>query len=450
MPTPPKPSWAVVGGGALGLACAKRLAERGHRVTVYEAGRRLGGLAAAWSLDLDDGYTLTWDRHYHVTLLSDAYTRGLLDDLGLDGDMQWVTTHSGLFDGRRLAPLTTSLDFLRLPGLGLVGKARLAATISRGARITDWQPLEHIPVEDWLRAKSGNRVFENLWRPLLRAKLGEAYTQTSAAFIWATIQRLYAARRSGLKVERFGYLPGGYDRFFHTLAQHLTAQGVTLHTDAPVQRVARSGDGFTIQQGKNEYDADRVLFTTPPALTARIAADLTDAERDAMTALPYQGILCASVVLDAPLTHNYLTYLTDESLPFTAVIDMSALVHPDELGGRGLVYLPLYTTPDDERYQADDAALRERFLAALRRVYPALDERTVHAFRISRVPHVFPVPVLGYSKQLAPIALATPGLYALNSSHIVNGTLNVNDTLRTAEAFIAEHLDAPPRDASPA
>ena len=45
--------------------------------------------------------------------------------------------------------------------------------------------------------------------PLLRAKLGDAYQAASAAFIWATIQRLYAARRSGLKKEMFGYVPGG-------------------------------------------------------------------------------------------------------------------------------------------------------------------------------------------------------------------------------------------------
>ena len=34
---------------------------------------------------------------------------------------------------------------------------------------------------------------------LVGAKLGESYRETNAAFIWATIQRLYAARRTGLK-----------------------------------------------------------------------------------------------------------------------------------------------------------------------------------------------------------------------------------------------------------
>ena len=63
----------------------------------------------------------------------------------------------------------------------------------------------------------------------LRAKLGEAYRETSAAFIWATAQRLYAARRSGLKEEMFGYVPGGYARvlarFVEVLAAEQTPEG---------------------------------------------------------------------------------------------------------------------------------------------------------------------------------------------------------------------------------
>jgi hypothetical protein len=43
-----------------------------------------------------------------------------------------------------------------------------------------------------------------IWLPLLKSKLGDNYRITSASFIWATIARMYAARRSGLKREMFG------------------------------------------------------------------------------------------------------------------------------------------------------------------------------------------------------------------------------------------------------
>ncbi|MBD5656462.1 MAG: FAD-dependent oxidoreductase, partial [Candidatus Eremiobacteraeota bacterium] len=41
---------AIVGAGLLGMTLALRLAERGDAVTLFEAEREFGGLAAPWAL----------------------------------------------------------------------------------------------------------------------------------------------------------------------------------------------------------------------------------------------------------------------------------------------------------------------------------------------------------------------------------------------------------------
>ncbi len=197
--------FGVVGGGMLGLTLALRLAERGYKVTLLESADRLGGLADAWRLG-----DVTWDRHYHVTLLSDSHLRRLLADLGLDDQLRWTTTQTGFLVDGQLHPFSSSWDFLRFPPLGPVDKLRLGWTIWQAARCRDWRRLEQTPVGDWLARHSGRQTFERIWLPLLKAKLGDAWRRTSAAFIWATIQRMYAARSAGLKREMFGYLPGGY------------------------------------------------------------------------------------------------------------------------------------------------------------------------------------------------------------------------------------------------
>ena len=81
--------------------------------------------------------------------------------------------------------------------------------------------VENIFVADWLTRWSGKRVFQKIWLPLLKAKLGDNYKNTSAAFIWTTIQRMYAARKSGLKKEMFGYVTGGYEKINYGFADHL-------------------------------------------------------------------------------------------------------------------------------------------------------------------------------------------------------------------------------------
>ncbi len=181
---------------------------------------------------------LRWDRHYHVTLLSDAHTRAFCDWAGLGDDaFRWVKTRTGFFDGETVHDLTSGLDFLKLPALPLSAKMRLATTILYASRVKDGDRLEGVPVRDWLVKLGGVPLFEKLWRPLLQAKLGEAWKESSAAFIWATIQRLYAARRSGIKEEMFGHPAGGYAAVMDGAAAELEKLGVELRTGVAVERI---------------------------------------------------------------------------------------------------------------------------------------------------------------------------------------------------------------------
>ena len=88
-------------------------------------------------------------------------------------------------------------------------------------------------------------------------------------------------------------------------------------------------------------------------------------ERAAHTAIPYQGVVCVSLLLRRKLSDFYVTNIIDRSIPFTGVIEMSALVDPVEFGNRALVYLPKYVAPDDPMFDRDDASIVEEFFAAL-------------------------------------------------------------------------------------
>jgi protoporphyrinogen oxidase len=430
---PESPHFGIVGGGLLGLTLALRLAQQGRRVTLLEGADQLGGLADAWQLG-----DVTWDRHYHVTLLSDNHLRGLLNELGLDDQMRWVTTRTGFYVDGRLHSFSSIGDFLLFPPLGLFDKVRLAWTIWYASKVRDWQRLEAIPVADWLRTHSGRTTFLRIWLPLLKAKLGDAWQRTSAAFIWATIQRLYAARRSGLKQEMFGYLPGGYGRMLNRFSERLNQLGVEIRTGCRVTSIERTDDGkLGVNTASGEHlEFDRVVVTTPAPVAARLCPQLTPREIERLASVEYLGIVCASLLLRRPLAGYYVTNITDEA-PFTGVIEMTSLVDPAELKGQHLVYLPKYVTSDDPTFAHSDDEIRTTFLAALARMYPGVSEADVAAFRVSRVRHVFALSALDYSLRVPPAETSIPGLFLVNSAQIVNGTLNVNETVRLAEASLA-------------
>ena len=227
---------AIIGSGFLGLTLALRLVEQGNQVTVYESASEIGGLASAWQLDDN----IVWDKHYHVTLLSDSFTRKIVEEIGLKDEFEWVETKTGFYTDGRLVSMSNTLEFLKFPPLDLISKFRLGGTIFYASRVKDWKALEKISVEDWLTRLSGKKTFEKIWKPLLKAKLGEAYKETSAAFIWATIQRLYAARNSGLKKEKFGYVRGGYARVLGRLSDVLVDKGVDIRLNSPVENIEKA------------------------------------------------------------------------------------------------------------------------------------------------------------------------------------------------------------------
>lgn len=426
--------YAIVGGGILGMTLALRLAQQGHSVTLFESAHQFGGLASAWRLG-----SLLWDRHYHVTLLSDTHIRSLLTELGLEQDMKWVETKTGFFTDGKLYSMSNTLEFLSFPALGLIDKLRLGFTIWYASKVKNWKKLEQIPVSTWLRKLSGDRTFEKIWLPLLRSKLGENYRIASASFIWAIIARMYAARRTGLKKEMFGYLPGGYARLLSRFVEVLAEHNVEIRVGHRVSQVSQRNGKVKLEftNGHVEY-FDQAVLTMASPIAAQVCQGLTQSEYDRHRDIEYQGIVCASLLLKKPLANYYVTNITDSWIPFTGVIEMSALVDKSEFEQRSLVYLPKYVSTNDPAFQMSDEQIKEEFIQTLVLMYPNFDRNDVLAFRVSRVRQVFAISTLNYSEKLPPMHTSLSGVHIINSAHIPNGTLNVNETVLLAERAAAE------------
>jgi protoporphyrinogen oxidase len=429
-------NWAIIGGGIMGMTLALRLAQKGHKVTIFESSSKPGGLASSMEMD-----GITWDRFYHVILMSDLHTRGIIKEIGLENEFRWVETKTGFYSGGKLYSMSNVLEFLKFPPIGLVGKFRLGLTIIAASLIKDWKRMERIPVEKWLCRWSGRNVFEKIWLPLLKAKLGNQYKETSASFIWTTIQRMYAARRSGLKKEMFGYVTGGYDRINTSFENKLRDLGVNFVLNARVTDVTGdSGGSVNVSSGAEIYSFDEVISTLSSDLSVKIAPSLTADIVSKHNEIKYLGIICPSILLKRPISAYYVTNITDTWPPFTGVIEMTALVDPREVGNRSLVYLPKYVEPENDLFGKTSPELRDYFLEPLFKMYPFLSDDDVLSFNVASARRVFALPSLQYSEKLPKIGTSIKGYYIINSAQIINGTLNVNETIQVAEKKLNELL----------
>lgn len=431
-------SWGIIGGGMMGMTLALRLAQRGDKVTIFESADKAGGLTSSWAMD-----GVVWDKYYHVILMSDLNTRKILKEIGLENDLNWVETKTGFYSDGKLYSMSNLVEFFKFPPINLIDKFRLGMTIFAASKIKDWERLEQIPVEKWLKKWSGKRVFEKIWLPLLKAKLGENYKNTSAAFIWATIQRMYAARKSGLKKEMFGYVSGGYEKINQRFASYLETIGVDFKYNIRIASVNKqiSGKVILTDTENTSYTFDNVISTLSSKESVKIAFQLSEKEKQQHAGIKYLGVICPSVLLTKQISPYYVTNITDSWPPFTGIIEMTSLIDKKEIKGKHLVYLPKYVNPEDPLFDAGDLELKNIFLGSLYKMYPEVSEKDLDFWGVSKARVVFALPTINYSKNVPGVTTSLKNYFIINSAQIINGTLNVNETIQVAETKLQEILN---------
>ncbi|MCP4381239.1 MAG: FAD-dependent oxidoreductase [Hyphomicrobiales bacterium] len=425
--------WVVVGGGMMGLTAALHLAKAGRSVTIVESDPKLGGLAASCSLG-----NIHWDRFYHVILSSDDHLRGLLASLGLDEEIRFHRTKTGLHIDGRLQSISTPAELLACRDIPWTAKFGLGRAILASMRETSIDDLDAQTALDWLNRHSGKKAVDTIWRPLLRSKLGTSMDEASALFIWSTLRRLYGVGAGRFGSGQFGYVDGGYRRILSALEDKLVQLGVTILHNWPVADIRSVDRRHTLSSsGQPDIQADRVVLTIPGPHAARACADLTAQESKRMAETDFLGVICLSLLLDRPITDFYVTNLIDEGGAFTGIIEMTNLIEPAIFGGRHLIYLPLYLRSDDPRFTHDDRNITETFTTYLAKLIPGFSSENILAARVNRAAKVFATPHVGRAGNIPEFRTTVPGLYVLNGSQIVGGTMNVNETVRHAEEGMA-------------
>ena len=79
---------AIIGAGAMGLACAYDLVKQGYEVDIYERDDRIGGMSASFDFD-----GLRIERFYHFVCAPDYTLFDVMKELGKEGMTMVVVTH---------------------------------------------------------------------------------------------------------------------------------------------------------------------------------------------------------------------------------------------------------------------------------------------------------------------------------------------------------------------
>ncbi len=420
----------IIGGGIMGISLGYFLSKQGVSVTIYEASPVLGGLAGP--LVLEDGTEV--DRFYHAILSSDRHLSDLCKELGIHDQLRFKETKTGFYYKGAIHPMNNIIEFLKFPPLGWIDRFRLGLTVLAAQFVRDWKSLESVSVQSWLLKWSGPGTFQNIWRPMLKAKFDGGFENVPATWIWSRLVRMKSTREGANQKEMAGHLIGGYITLIKAMTEKIKANGGEVLLKTPVKEIViENGKATGIRLASDDVvKYDKVVCTMQAPIFQRLIPSADMKYQEFLGRQDYLGIIAPLLVLDRPLSGNWTLNITDDRFPFTGVIETTAYIDPKYVGGYHLAYLPKYTAPGSLWQQKSDEEIKGIWLENLQAMFPDFDPKSIRYFLIHRERYVEPLHGLNETDSAPAVKTPIENLYLSTTSQIYPALTNGESVSRHA------------------
>lgn len=422
----------VVGGGATGMSVGFLLSRIGRDVELYEAADRVGGLLNTF--DVGNGRRLEYFYHHFFT--HDAEINWLIDELGLQDAVRFENSTMAVYRHGRCYPFNGLGDLLHFRAMGLWGRFRFGWSSARLAYGKGYTSREDQSALEWFYAHAGREATDAIWRPMLEVKFGAAADQIPLAWIAGRLRQRVLSRKSGR--EKLGYLDGSLQQLTDRLQARLLDQGVKVHTRKQVQGFQRLASGrirLRFTDGMERL-GDRVVFTIPTDVLARLWEPRHDAYARQLASIEYLGAICTVLSFPEALSDAYWTNMADGDCDFGGVIEQTRLVPPSHYGNQHLVYLSRYALADDPIWKFSDQELVNRQVQQLEKVYRRPLSTRLRQSWVFRSRTAAPVTDRGFRDRVPLFRSSIPGVYVASMCHLYPEERSVNNSIRVAAELL--------------
>jgi len=403
----------IVGAGATGLVAANELVKKGHKVTVFEAEEKHGGLVNTLTVGNE-----RLEEYYHHIFTNDVEIINLIEELGLSSELMWLEPKNSIYINRKLYPFTSPIDLLLFKELSFIERIKMGMLVFKAKFIKEWSQLEKMSSKDWIIKNAGKNVYEKVWGPLLSSKFDYDSDEISGTWIWNKFKLRGSTRGKNLNKELLGYMKGSFGVVYDKLAEKIIKVGGEIYYSSPVDRIESQEDKtLKVYSKEKNFTFDRVIVTTSPEIFNEMNAPLPKEYKDKLSKIKYKANICMVLELSEKLSDYYWTTIAEGDFPFVLLIEQTNLVTNADYGSH-VIYLSRYLDKKNEMYSFSDDKIRREFIKYLKVMFPNWDESKIKKVHISRTSYAQPVVVQQYSKILPEINTPVENLFLASMAQI--------------------------------
>ena len=408
----------IIGGGLAGMATAFYLSRRGHKVTVYEKEKDLGGLARSFALK--DNFL---EEYYHHIFLTDTYTIKLIEDAGLSSGLMWEESRMGIYCDNSVYAFGTPLDLLRFKPLSLIDKLRFALSTMYLAKVKDYSKLESISAEEYLIKSAGSNVYKKIWEPLLATKFGEKhYKEVTAGWLYARVSSRGKSKQGFFEREKLGYLDGSLNVLFNKLKNMIEEKGGSVFTSSEVERIDTDKDEkiiVTVDKGSVSEVFDKCCLCIPNEPALKIAGHLFNGNYNkSLESIEYRAVLCSVLLIEKSLSPYYWLNISQREVPFTGLMEHTNLISKGRYSGDDIIYLSRYISVDDSQYNMSNEDLVDFYSKHIKDIFPHFDKSIIKESFVFKDAYAQPIVTKGHKDRMPPHRSTVDNIFINNPTQI--------------------------------
>lgn len=377
---------AIIGAGLAGLTAANFLHEQNVPFVLYEAGKKIAGLAA--SFKDEEGFSYDFGAHFITNRLAEA--------IGVAGECLTVR-HYGEMVWLNGKIYSYPFGLVKIPRMTLSGiKSKLAGN-------------GHEPksAADWFRKSYGAALADEVALPLIEAwsgadaeNLSSAVGESLPGSIGKTLYLKAASKLSGRAVacgynrempEKASVYHVYPERGVSTLCEKL-AQGIEdkINLESPVEEVVVEDEKVVAVKAKGETrEVSAVISTAPANVLAKLVSGTNRLQ--SFSQFRYRPMIFVNMkFVGRGLLPDTVLWFPEKEFPFFRLTEATVSMPWLAPEGKTIITVDIGCEKTDEFWEMDEAKLTELCLESLTKVVPAARRKFLGA-KVLKTPIAYPV-----------------------------------------------------------